>query len=48
MSEAEQQAVVEFLSDPAAHVSLNGGTAAPVEIITTHASIVFLAGGYAL
>ena len=38
MSEAAQREIVAFLSDPKTH----GG--ATVETITTHASIVFLAG----
>src|SRR5512137_949836 len=42
MTEASQQAVIDFLSDPANH----GG--APVKRIDTHAASVFLAGERAL
>ena len=39
----EQQEVVAFLRDPASYPP----GAAPVEIVETHGSLVFLAGGYA-
>src|SRR5712691_5407622 len=43
MTEEAQREAIEFLAHPASY-----GLAGPVERITTHASIVFLAGDIAL
>jgi len=43
MTDREQQAVIDFLSNPATH-----GVTAPVDVMETHISLVFLAGDRAM